>query len=431
MKKILPGLFLLICISCNESGVKLAKPSTFVHYFNGGTPDFSQAIIKTKSALGSGTPVGGYLILANSQTALTSTYYRIKLIRVDEYGNEQWQSLLPVPQKDAPSYRGFGITPITDNSGLDIGYFMVGEEIYVDPANNNTRTQGLLMIQVDTKGVLVKTATLAATDIGVNDVGAQISGVGVTQAKNGNFYVLGELQGSVAGDMLLAEIDANNLTKVWSRTFGAAATTLVNKVFTYGDSIYWGGTRTAGTSQEMRWISTQINSGSKSDNPYPSGQAYSLSNQPINYTCSDICKYGFGYGFVGSYSLSPGVFSRIAFFRVNESGQQVDSVSYALPYPQQAPYQAGNSICSTNDGGFLILGTAATDISTSDTNYILIKTDAHGTQQWRKDYGGKFIDVGVKVLQADDGGFIILGTTTLANVESVFLMKTDSDGNIQ
>lgn len=424
MKKILPGLFFLLFVSCNESGVKLGKPATFVRYFNGGTPDVAQSLITTSD--------GGYLILANSQTALTSTYYRIKLIKVDAYGNEVWQSLLPAVPADAstpaPNYRGYGIIAISDNSGSDIGYFIVGEEIYDDP-NQNTRTQGLLMIQVDTKGALAKSATLTAADIG-----APVRGAGVTLAKNGNYYVLGQA-GSSATDMFLAEIDANTLSTVWTRNYGSASTTLVNKVFTYGDSIYWGGTRTASISQEV-WISTQINSDAKSFNMYPEGQAFSQpSNLPINYSCNDICNYGFGYGLVGSYSLSPEVYNRIAFFRIDENGKRVDSASYGssygFKYPLPAPYQAGNSICSTYDGGFLILGTNATDISTSDTNYILIKTDSHGVPQWTKEYGGKFIDVGTKVVQAADGGFIVLGTTTLANVESIFLMKTDSDGNIQ
>jgi len=439
MKKFLLGLFVLVCLSCKESGVKLALPSTFVHYYNGGTPDIAQSIIKTNvpNANGTGT-TGGYLVLANTQTALTSTYYRIKLILVDNYGNElsKTPSLIPKvedgsSQAVAPNYSGFGMTAIRDNSGTDTGYFIVGEEIYDDPSQNG-RTQGLLMIQVDTKGALVKSATLKNTSIG-----AAVRGVGVTRAKNGNFYVLGQALNG-ASDMFLAEIDANTFVPVWTRYYGAASTTLVNKLFTFGDSIYWGGTLTDQSSQEIRWVSAQVNTGAQINNNYPEGQAFTATNPPIpiNFTCNDICNYGYGYGFVGSYSTAPNSFSRIAFFRIDGNGKRVDSASYGgdkylFKYPLPTPYQAGNSICSTQDGGFLILGTKATDISTSDTNYLLIKTDSHGVSQWTKEYGGRFIDVGAKVLQADDGGFIVLGTTNLANVESIFLMKTDSQGNIQ
>jgi len=432
MKNFLLVLSLFLCFCCKESGVKIEHSSTFVHYFNGGTPDVAQSIIKTSD--------GGYLILANSQTSLTSSFYRIKLIKVDAFGNETWERLIPKvfdpydptsPTAPKPaSYRGYGITAITDNQGTDTGYFIVGEQIYNDSTNNGNRTQGLLMIQVEpTKGAVSDSVLKTKADLGV-----AVRGVGVTKAKNGNFYVLGQVFPSVSdppNDMFLAEIKSNSKTfdPVWTRTYGAAQTTLVNRVFTNGDSIYWGGTRTFGSSQ-MRWIGSQINSGVQSENTYPSGQAVSNGGVPINFTCSDICTYGFGYGFVGSYSLASGVYNRIAFFRVN--GSTVDTISYRLDFALNPPFQAaGNSICSTQDGGFLILGTVPTDIANSNTNYILIKTRADGTVVWSKQYGGTFVDVGAKVMQTNDGGFIVLGTTTLGNVESIFLMKTDSEGNIQ
>ena len=432
MKNFLLVLSLLVCFCCKESGVKIEHPSTFVHYFNGGTPDVAQSIIKTSD--------GGYLILANSQTTLTSSYYRIKLIKVDAYGNESWERLIPKvfdpydpssPTAPKPaSYRGFGITAITDNLGTDTGYFIVGEQIYNDSTNNGTRTQGLLMIQVEpTKGAVTDSVLKTKANLGVS-----VTGVGVTKAKNGNYYVLGQVFPSPSdppNDMFLAEINAATKTfdPVWSRTYGAAQTTLVNRLFTSGDSIYWGGTRISGSSQ-MRWIGSQINSGVQAESTYPAGQSFSQGGTPINFTCSDICTYGFGYGFVGSYSLSSGVYNRIAFFRVN--GKTVDTISYHLDFPLNPPFQsAGNSICSTQDGGFLILGTAPTDVANSNTNYLLIKTDANGTVVWSKQYGGTFVDVGAKVMQTNDGGFIVLGTTTLGNVKSVFLMKTDSEGNIQ
>ena len=432
MKNFLLVFSLLLCFCCKESGVKIERPSTFVHYFNGGTPDVAQSIIKTSD--------GGYLILANSQTTLTSSFYRIKLIKVDAYGNESWERLIPkvfdpydpnaVNAPTPSSYRGYGITAITDNQGTDIGYFIVGEQIYNDSTNKGNRTQGLLMIQVEpTKGAVTDSVLKTRADLGVS-----VRGVGVTKAKNGNYYVLGQVFPSptdLPNDMYLAEIKSTSKTfdPVWSRTYGAAQTTLVNQVFTNGDSIYWGGTRT-GTSSQMRWLGSQINSGVRSESAYPAGQALSDGGVPINFSCSDICTYGFGYGFVGSYSLSSGVYNRIAFFRVN--GKTVDTISYHLDFPLNPPFQAaGNSVCSTRDGGFLILGTAPTDVANSNTNYLLIKTDAYGGQVWSKQYGGNFVDIGSKVMQTDDGGFIVLGTTTLGNVESVFLMKTDSEGNIQ
>jgi hypothetical protein len=49
---------------------------------------------------------------------------------------------------------------------------------------------------------------------------------------------------------------------------------------------------------------------------------------------------------------------------------------------------------------------------------------------WTKSFGSKREDIGVDVLQADDGGFMILGRTMLANVPTIALIKTDADGKI-
>lgn len=422
MKNVLIGLFLVLFFSCKESGVQLGKPSTFVRYYNGGLPDNAQAIIETSDK--------GFLILANSQKCATCLNTRIKLIKTDAYGNQSWQKLFPDPNLDSTpdsvNYSAYGLAAIPDASGADTGYLLVGEHIYVDPNNNNASASGLLMIQVDKDGNKTKLTTKKYTSIGVQVQGAAVA----YSAKSGSFFVLGKaLTGST--DMFLAEVDGNtlNLDLKWWRTFGASTTKLANRVFLFGDSIYWGGTRNSSPT-EIRWVKSQINTVAESDKPYPSGIATSIpSGLPISFSCNDICRFGFGYGFTGGYSVSAGQYRRTYFFRIDGNGNMTDSASYALKYAQ--PYPSGNSITSTLDGGFLILATEAADAQASDTNYRLIKIDSRGVVQWSNEYGGRFIDIGSKVLQASDGGYIVLGTTTLANVPSVFLMKTDSQGNIQ
>ncbi len=408
MKNVLIGLFLVLFFSCKESGVQLGKPSTFVRYFNGGLPDNSQAIIETSDK--------GFLILANSQKCATCPNTRIKLIKTDAYGNQSWQKLFPDPNLDSTpdsvNYSAYGLTAIPDVSGADAGYLLVGEHIYIDPNNNNASASGLLMIQVDKDGTKTKLTTKKYTSIGVQVQGAAVA----YSAKSGSFFVLGKaVTGST--DMFLAEADGNtlNLDLKWSRTYGASATELANRVFLYGDSIYWGGTRNSSPT-EIRWVKAQINTVAESDKPYPAGLATSLSGLTISFSCNDICKFGFGYGFTGGYSVSAGQYRRTYFFRMDGNGNMTDSASYALKYAQA--YPSGNSITSTLDGGFLILATEATDAQASDTNYRLIKIDPHGVLQWSKEYGGRFIDIGSKVLQSSDGGYIVLGTTTLANVPS-------------
>jgi len=93
------------------------------------------------------------------------------------------------------------------------------------------------------------------------------------------------------------------------------------------------------------------------------------------------------------------------------------------------------SVIQTNDGGYMV-GAGVRhhpDHSTGDWDGWLVKTDAIGTVQWDKPYGGSS-DEGVhEVLQASDGGYIFVGTTLSYGVGSgeVWLVKTDGSGNQQ
>jgi len=95
-------------------------------------------------------------------------------------------------------------------------------------------------------------------------------------------------------------------------------------------------------------------------------------------------------------------------------------------------YDAGESVQQTADGGYVIGGiidVAQSPPVTQDLNMGLLKTDADGNEQWTKTFGGDNYDVGKSVKQANDGGYIIVGS--LASSASVYLVKTDANGNEQ
>jgi hypothetical protein len=60
-----------------------------------------------------------------------------------------------------------------------------------------------------------------------------------------------------------------------------------------------------------------------------------------------------------------------------------------------------------------------------------MKTDASGTKEWEKTYGNSDWDMGHFVQQTTDGGYIIVGRTEQYNkAEDIWLVKTDSQGNL-
>ncbi|SHL94929.1 T9SS type A sorting domain-containing protein [Hymenobacter psychrotolerans] len=73
----------------------------------------------------------------------------------------------------------------------------------------------------------------------------------------------------------------------------------------------------------------------------------------------------------------------------------------------------------TADGGFLLLGTSdsgagddKTQASQGGEDYWLVKTDATGTKQWDRRFGGAGSDGAACVRQTPDGGFLLGGTSS-------------------
>jgi hypothetical protein len=88
------------------------------------------------------------------------------------------------------------------------------------------------------------------------------------------------------------------------------------------------------------------------------------------------------------------------------------------------------SVIQTGDGGFAIAG------HIDELNAALVKLDANGNTLWTKQYYRNDADQVMQafsVQQTNDGGFILAGYTPDAwpYYYSGFLLKTDSDGNMQ
>ncbi len=92
---------------------------------------------------------------------------------------------------------------------------------------------------------------------------------------------------------------------------------------------------------------------------------------------------------------------------------------------------SGNSVEQTEDGGYIVLGTTSS-LGSADSNMCLIKTDESGNEQWVQTYGGDNLEFGLKVLQTRDGGYIIAGWTYsfgTGDTADIYLVKTDESGS--
>lgn len=74
----------------------------------------------------------------------------------------------------------------------------------------------------------------------------------------------------------------------------------------------------------------------------------------------------------------------------------------------------GNEIIQTQDGGYAIIGSSFSDdldvsINNGAEDFWLVKLDASGALSWEKSFGYAGIDSGFSVIQTNDGGYFITG----------------------
>ncbi|WP_411894089.1 hypothetical protein [Winogradskyella sp. A2] len=105
---------------------------------------------------------------------------------------------------------------------------------------------------------------------------------------------------------------------------------------------------------------------------------------------------------------------------------------------------SGQSVISTNDGGYAVLGyTQSNDgdvIGKLDTSfdYWIIKYNSQNTIEWQKTFGGSGDDRGSSIIQTQDGGYAVLGFSfsddgdveNNAGLQDFWLLKLGSTGNL-
>ena len=98
------------------------------------------------------------------------------------------------------------------------------------------------------------------------------------------------------------------------------------------------------------------------------------------------------------------------------------------------------AVDQTSDGGYIIVGDALVHSDDrSDSDILVIKLDAIGDIEWEREYGGSADESATSVVQTNDGGYILAGGSSSADISGVpnngandgYLLKLDGSGNIE
>jgi predicted secreted protein len=90
------------------------------------------------------------------------------------------------------------------------------------------------------------------------------------------------------------------------------------------------------------------------------------------------------------------------------------------------------AVIKTSDGGYALAAETAS-YGAGGFDFWLVKVDSSGTLQWNNTYGGTGNDVAYCIVQTNDDGYALAGTTTSygSGGDDFWIVKTDSSGNKQ
>ncbi len=252
-------------------------------------------------------------------------------------------------------------------------------------------------------------------------------GFSVQETNDCGYIIAGATLSYGAGnwDVWLLKIDYYG-NEEWNSTFGGSGYDSSYSVQQTNDGGYilTGCTSSYGAGNSDVWLIKTDTNGNEQWN-----STFGGSDTDWGYSIDQTSDDGYIItGYTDSYGAGN---SDVCLIKIDSSGNQKWYKTFG-----GSDYDRGRAVLQTNDSGYIITGyTVSYDTDTSGCDVWLIKTDSNGIQQWQKTFGGSGIpnkfDIGYSIKQTSDDGYIIAGDTEIYFISKAdfLLIKTDSSGN--
>lgn len=378
----------------------------------------------------------GFIILGNMTISRDSVVTVV--IKTDHYGNQ----IGNIHYYQGGS--GNAIKVLPNNQG----YLIVGERIKTNPnatPTDNIDISSTHMLHISNDLDSLKTFYLK--DESNNVVKKDFKGSSLTITPDDKILILGTVQNSLLDPIrpYLHVLSSNLQTTEWYQEYD-----MIDRSYRNTKSIHY-------TNQRVIWASAIAQEEQNFDFSYISvpfitygssfanNSLYGETTIEQSFSPNDIQpSRSSGFGVVGTRSNSDGTNANILFFQINSLGFIVESsIRYfdAIGSSQNEVVNESNSliqdygtaITATSDYGFVLAGHYAT---TPQKGYglndiLLIKIDVSGGTQWIKTLGGTGSETVSTIRETADGGLLLCGTNIVGAVPSIFLIKTDKNGELK
>jgi hypothetical protein len=245
----------------------------------------------------------------------------------------------------------------------------------------------------------------------------------LVQTTDGGYALAGTTTSFGVGgaDAWLVKTDANG-TMQWNKTYGGTLDDVANAIVQTKDGGYalaaWTGSFGAGD-WDFWLVKTDVNGIVQWNNTY--------GGTSRDKTAALVQTTDGGYALTGE-TLSFGAGNWDSWLvKIDSAGNAQWNKTYG-----GAGVDEAYALVQTRDGGYTLAGTT-TSSGAGSWDFWLVKTDASGTMQWNKTYGGANIDDAYALVQTSDGGYALTGRTRSFNAGMIdaWLVKTDASGNMQ
>jgi hypothetical protein len=375
-----------------EPGSRSTPVEEWSQTFGGPEYEWGNSVTQTSD--------GGYIV-AGTTYSYGAGNGDIWLIKTDASGSEEWSELFGGSEVEY----GESVTETSDG-----GYIVVGSTMSYATGHSD-----VWLIKTDADGNEEWNQTFGGSD--------EDHGDSVAQTSDGGYIIAASTQSYGAGssDVWLVKTDAHGAEE-WSELFGGSGWDFGESVAQTSDGGYiiTGCTESYGAGVSDAWLIKTDTSGNEEWSETFGGSSYDY-----GYSVAQTSDGGY---IITGYTQSYGDGSAdVWLVKTDADGNEEWSELFG-----GSGADFGYSVVQTSDGGYIVVGYTYS-YGAGSADVWLIKTDAHGDEEWNELFGGSSYDGGYSVAETSDGGYIVAGdTVSYGNGGSdVWLIKlSDSDTQV-
>jgi hypothetical protein len=382
-------LFIVITTSCTKDRPLPAPllPNEFQKTYGGPANDYGNAI----SVLPDGS-----LVIAGSTNSTGNGNYDVYLLKTDKDGNEIWSRTYGGSDED----RAYAL--LTTGDG---GFLLLGTSRSFGPS------QDVYLIKVDSSGNVQWQRAYGGPG---DDIGTSL-----VSLPAGGYLIAGLTSSYGAGgmDVYVIKTDASGIEQHF-RTYGGTLDDGAMSICMSNDErcMLLAGTNNFGAQNSDLYILELDHNGDTLNSAMIGTSQY---EEPH---CI-IPTFEGNYFIAGHTAGSGDLLHDIHTLKIDPSG----SVIWQTQHGHPSGHDGGEHCIAARNGGFVITGRGRNSANSSEDMYV-VKTDASGTRQWERHFGGSLGDWGAGVAEGADGYYSVGHTVLPDNTTDVLLVRMSKSG---